>query len=57
VATTPGAEAALHADVARLRSDLDRMIARSDAPEELQAIRMQLAALEPRLQARAEELR
>ena len=57
VATTTGAEAALHADVARLRSDLDRMIARSDAPEELQAIRMQLAALEPRLQARAEEVR
>ena len=47
----------LRADVAKLRGDVDRLIARPDAPEELQAIRRQLAALEPRLQARAEEVR
>jgi CBS domain containing-hemolysin-like protein len=45
----------LQADVASLRAQLDRLVARADAPEELQAIRRQLAALEPRLQARAEE--
>jgi CBS domain containing-hemolysin-like protein len=57
VDTAPPSRGALHADVARLRSDLDSLIARSDSPEELQAIRRQLAALEPRLQARAEEVR
>ena len=50
-------EATLHADVAKLRDDLDRLVARSDAPEELQAIRRQLAALEPRLRTQAEEVR
>ena len=52
--TVPEPEATLHADVAKLRDDLDRLVARSDAPEELQAIRRQLAALEPRLRAQAE---
>jgi CBS domain containing-hemolysin-like protein len=47
----------LREDVRRLRSDLDRLATRPDAPAELQAIRDQLAALEPRLQARAEEAR
>jgi hypothetical protein len=56
-AQAPDPQAVLQADVARLRGDLDRLIARSDAPEELQSIRLQLAALEPRLQARAEEVR
>lgn len=51
------ADATIRADVARLRGDLDRLIARSDAPAELHAIRTQLAALEPRLQAQAEEAR
>jgi CBS domain containing-hemolysin-like protein len=50
-------EATLHADVAKLRDDLDRLVARSDAPEELMAIRRQLAALEPRLRTQAEEVR
>ena len=57
VAAAPASPGALHADVVRLRNDLDSLIARSDSPEELQAIRRQLAALEPRLQAGAEEVR
>jgi CBS domain containing-hemolysin-like protein len=56
-AKAPELEASVRDDVARLRSDLDRLIARSNAPEELQAIRAQLAALEPRLPANAEEVR
>ena len=56
-AKAPELEANLRGDVARLRGDLDRLIARSDAPEELQAIRAQLEALEPRLPADAEEVR
>jgi CBS domain containing-hemolysin-like protein len=47
----------LRADVARLRSDLDKVVAQSGAPRELSAIRDQLAALEPKLAARAEEAR
>jgi CBS domain containing-hemolysin-like protein len=47
----------LQADVARVRAELDRLAARVDAPEELQAIRRQLAALEPRLQVPTEEAR
>jgi hypothetical protein len=47
----------LRDDVAKLRGDLDRLIARSNAPAELQVIREQLAALEPRLPANAEEAR
>ncbi|HEX6570962.1 MAG TPA: DUF3302 domain-containing protein [Steroidobacteraceae bacterium] len=53
----PEFEATLRDDVAKLRGDLDRLLARTDAPEELQAIRAQLAALEPRLPANAEEAR
>jgi hypothetical protein len=56
-AKAPEFEATLRDDVAKLRGDLDRLIARSDAPEELQVIRSQLAALEPRLPANAEEAR
>jgi CBS domain containing-hemolysin-like protein len=51
------AEATLRADVTRLRSDLDRLVERGNAPEELASIRDQLAALEPRLAADAEEAR
>jgi hypothetical protein len=47
----------LHDDVVRLRADLDRLVSQGEAPEELSAIRDQLAALEPRLAARAEETR
>jgi hypothetical protein len=53
----PEFEATLRDDVAKLRGDLDRLIARSNAPAELQVIREQLAALEPRLPANAEEAR
>jgi CBS domain containing-hemolysin-like protein len=56
-AKTPEFESTLRDDVARLRGDLDRLLARSSAPEELHAIREQLAALEPRLPANAEEAR
>jgi len=47
----------LHQDVARLRSDLARIASREGAPGELAEIRDRLAALEPRLVARAEEAR
>ena len=53
----PGFEATLRQDVTKLKDDLDRLIARSNAPAELQEIREQLAALEPRLPANAEEAR
>jgi CBS domain containing-hemolysin-like protein len=54
----PEFEADLREDVTRLKDDLDRLIARSsNAPAELQAIREQLAALEPRLPVSAEEAR
>jgi CBS domain containing-hemolysin-like protein len=56
-AAVPEPATTLDADVAKLRADLDRLIARTDAPEELQAIRRQLAALEPGLQAPAEGAR
>jgi hypothetical protein len=39
----------LPTDVAKLKADLDALVARGDAPEELAAIRDQLATLEPRL--------
>ena len=52
----PEIEATLHGDVAKLRGDLDRLMARSpNVPEELKLIREQLAALEPRLPTRAGE--
>ncbi|MBK7903383.1 MAG: DUF3302 domain-containing protein [Proteobacteria bacterium] len=47
----------LHDDVVRLRTDLDRLVAQGDAPEELTSIRDQLAALEPRLAGPVEEPR
>ena len=47
----------LHDDVLRLRTDLDRLVSQGGAPEELVAIRDQLAALEPRLAATVEEAR
>jgi CBS domain containing-hemolysin-like protein len=47
----------LHDDVLRLRTDLDRLVAQGGAPEELVAIRDQLAALEPRLSGSVEEAR
>jgi Protein of unknown function (DUF3302). len=50
-AKAPEFEQTLRHDVSKLRGDLDRLIERSNAPEELRAIREQLAALEPRLPA------
>ena len=53
---TEGVEARdLRADVARLRADLEKLVSRGGAPAELTEIRDRLAALEPRLAARAEE--
>jgi hypothetical protein len=45
----------LRTDVTKLRSDLDALVARGDAPKELAAIRDQLATLEPRLGNPGEE--
>jgi CBS domain containing-hemolysin-like protein len=56
-AQTGEAGADLRADVALLRTDLDKIVARGGAPEELTVIRDRLAALEPRLAAKAEEAR
>jgi CBS domain containing-hemolysin-like protein len=61
-ADKPGGEPAsavpLRDDVARLRGELDALMARSQgAPEELKAVREQLASLERRLPAGAEEAR
>ena len=54
----PEFETTLRGDVEKLRGDLDRLMARSqNAPEELKAIREQLAALEPRPPAGAGEAR
>jgi hypothetical protein len=39
----------LRGDITKLRADLDALVARGDAPDELGTIRDQLAALEPRL--------
>jgi len=39
----------LHKDVARLRTDVERIVSRGGAPAELSEIRDRLAALEPRL--------
>ncbi len=44
-------------DVARLRTDLEKLLSQGGAPGELAAIRDQLAALEPRLTAGAGEAR
>ena len=56
--TPEGAEGTdLRADVGRLRADLERLMSRGGAPAELTEIRDRLAALEPRLAAKAEEAR
>jgi hypothetical protein len=47
----------LRSDVARLRQDLEALLAKGDAPEELSSIRDQLAALEPHLAGGTEEAR
>jgi CBS domain containing-hemolysin-like protein len=53
-----GAEAGdLRTDVGRLRADLEKLVSRGGAPAELTEIRDRLAALEPRLAAKAEEAR
>jgi CBS domain containing-hemolysin-like protein len=44
-------------DVVRLRSELEKLVARGGAPVELSEIRDKLAALEPQLAARTEEAR
>jgi len=46
-------EQGLRQDVARLRADLDRLVGQGVGSDELKAVRDQLAALEPRLMARA----
>jgi CBS domain containing-hemolysin-like protein len=60
-AAAPSAEGAegadLRADVGRLRADLEKLVSRGGAPAELTEIRDRLAALEPRLAAKAEEAR
>jgi len=58
LAAQDGAEArVLRDDVVRLRSELEKLVARGGAPVELSEIRDQLAALEPRLEIKAEEQR
>jgi CBS domain containing-hemolysin-like protein len=61
VASVPGTETTaapgLRDDLAQLRADIDRLVSRGGAPEELSSIRDRLAALEPRLVAPAEEAR
>ena len=47
----------LRTDVGRLRADLEKLVSRGGAPAELTEIRDRLAALEPRLPAKAEEAR
>lgn len=44
-------EAAMRLEVSKLKADLDRLAASPSAPPELESIREQLAALEPRLAA------
>jgi hypothetical protein len=57
-APTDGTEArVLRDDLARLRADLEKLLSQGGAPKELSAIRDQLAAIEPRLAAKAEEAR
>jgi len=54
-AAAGGASRPVQDEVSALRTELDRLAARSDAPRELEAIRDRLAALEPRLAGRAGE--
>jgi CBS domain containing-hemolysin-like protein len=53
----PELERELHQDVSRLKGELDRLLARGGAPDELAEIRDRLEALEPRLASRSEEAR
>jgi CBS domain containing-hemolysin-like protein len=60
VAAAPATAAAapgLRDDLAQLRADIDKLVSRGGAPEELSSIRDRLAALEPRVAARTEEAR
>ena len=58
VPSPEGTEAGdLRTDVGRLRADLEKLVSRGGAPAELTEIRDRLAALEPRLAAKAEEAR
>jgi CBS domain containing-hemolysin-like protein len=58
LAAKDGTEASsLHGDVVRLREDLEKLLSKGDAPEQLSSIRDQLAALEPQLAGRTEESR
>jgi CBS domain containing-hemolysin-like protein len=57
-AAAKSAEAgSLRNDVARVRADLEKLVSQDGAPSELSEIRDRLAALEPRLTARVEEVR
>jgi CBS domain containing-hemolysin-like protein len=47
----PGAPQGLQSDLAKLRGSVERMLEKGAKPEELRAIRDQLAALEPRIAA------
>jgi len=53
----PAGATNLSDDVARLRADIEKLVMQGGAPAELASIRDRLAALEPRLGARAEEAR
>jgi CBS domain containing-hemolysin-like protein len=48
-----GENQSLRADVAQLRGNVERLVKQGSTPKELEAIRDQLAALEPRLAAHA----
>jgi CBS domain containing-hemolysin-like protein len=52
-----GEASGLRDDVVRLRSDLEALIAKGDAPKEFAMIRDRLADIEPRLSGSAEEAR
>jgi CBS domain containing-hemolysin-like protein len=58
LAATEGGQAAdLKRDVAQLRADLERLLDQGGEPQEFAAVRDRLAAIEPKLTARAEEAR
>ncbi|MCM2311352.1 MAG: DUF3302 domain-containing protein [Steroidobacteraceae bacterium] len=58
LAASDGGQAAeLKRDVAQLRADLERLLAQGAAPAEFAIVRDRLAAIEPKLAARAEEAR
>jgi CBS domain containing-hemolysin-like protein len=56
-ATAAAGPTSLSADVAQLRADVEQLVSKGAAPEELSSIRDRLAALEPRLAARTEGAR